>query len=98
MKEIKEQIKNLTKSVDKIDKVVDKIEENMHLIDKTLVKQEENLKLHMHRTEVSENRLAHVETVLVPINKHVNMVHGAMKLLGIVAILVGIAATISRLL
>ena len=84
MKEIKNDIKE--------------IKENLHAIDKTLVKQEENLKQHMYRTDLAEQRLEHIEDSLEPIKRHVDGMSGALKLLLVVGAVLGIALTVSKLL
>lgn len=60
----------------KIDKIVDKQTE-MAII---LSAQHESLKTHIKRTDL-------LEKALEPIKKHVNMVSGGLKLLGIIAII-----------
>lgn len=60
---------------EKLDKIVDK----MHSIDKTLVKQEENLKQHMYRTKLAEQRLDNIDTDLKPIKNHVQRLNGAWR-------------------
>lgn len=76
---------------DKLDKIVDK----MHDIDKTLVKQEENLKQHMYRTELAENRLDDIDDDLKPIKAHVQRLNGVAKFIVLIGIVVGIAIKIS---
>jgi hypothetical protein len=64
---------------DKVDKIVDKI----CSIDVTLVKQSIILEEHIKRTNLLEDKIE-------PIEKHVIMVNGVLKFLGIVAIFIGI--------
>ncbi len=64
---------------DKLDKVVDKIGS----IDVTLAKQSVILEEHVRRTDILESKIT-------PIEKHVIMVHGVLKFLGLIAIFVGI--------
>jgi hypothetical protein len=56
----------------KIDKLVDKVDS----IDRTLVRNTVTLEEHVRRTSMLEDKL-------VPIEKHVSMVQGAIKLLAI---------------
>jgi hypothetical protein len=88
---------------------IDKIDERLDSIDKTLIKQEENLKLHMYRTELAENNLkllkqhidnetAKITDRIQPIQVHVVQVQGIIKLIGILATVIAIVAGIWRLL
>lgn len=70
----------LMSQLDKIEAKVDKIDGRLLVIDKTLVKQEANLKEHMRRTDLLENDLR-------PIKTHVAMIQGALKLIGLIALL-----------
>lgn len=69
----------------RIENKVDKISDKIGSIDSTLAAQHESLKDHIRRTELLEADVA-------PIKKHVAMVSGALKLVG----LVGIIATIAE--
>jgi len=63
-------------------KKLDSINSRLNSVDKTLVKQEENLKEHMRRTELLEKQqedLIHDE--LVPIKSHIEQVKGISKFL-----------------
>ena len=79
----------LTK-LDKLDEKVDKTNDRLNSMDKTLVKQEENLKEHMRRTDLLENDLK-------PIKKHVAVMNGAFKALGIIGTVIGIAVGIVKI-
>jgi len=72
---------------DKVDKIADSISE----INVTLAKQSVILEEHVRRSTNLENRLE-------PIEKHVHMVSGAMKLAGLLAILAGIVEALVKLL
>jgi hypothetical protein len=69
-----------------IDKL-DKLDEKLGSMDNTLIRQEEQLAYHIKRTDLLEQKLEPVET-------HVKRVDGAGKLLGILAIIVGIVGTL----
>jgi hypothetical protein len=73
-----------------LDSKLDLLDERLDSVDKTLVKQHEQLKYHIQRTNILESKLE-------PVEKHVAMVSGAIKLLMIVAALVGILAGIRAL-
>ena len=89
-------------------KKLDKIDEKLDSIDKTLIKQEENLKLHMYRTELAESNLKllkqHIDNEtskiterIEPIQVHVVQIQGIIKLISILAMIVSIVASVWRL-
>lgn len=82
---------------EKVMSTLEKMAEKIHSIDLTLAKQEENLKIHMYRTELSEKRLEHIENVLAPINKHVSGVEGVLKFLGVLSVVLGIILTFLKI-
>lgn len=88
MKQVLDRIDRLD---DKLEKKLDKVEDRLDTMDKTLVKQEENLKEHMRRTDLLEKDMQ-------PVKKHVAMVHGAFKLIGLIGTLIAIAVGIAKLL
>ena len=79
---------NEEKAVERVLNKLDKIEERLGSIDKTLVKQEENLAEHMRRTEL-------LETKMEPVEDHVKNVNFLFKIMaGVVAIVGAIAGII----
>lgn len=89
-------------------KRLDRIDEKLDSIDKTLIKQEENLKLHMYRTELAESNLKllkqHIDNEtnkiterIEPIQAHVIQIQGIIKLISILAMIVSIVASVWRL-
>lgn len=62
---------------------LDKLDDRLDSMDKTLVKQEVNLKEHMRRTALLEDELK-------PVKKHVSHVEGAFKLLGALSLIGGL--------
>lgn len=68
-----------------------KLDERLHSIDKTLVKQEENIAEHIRRTELLEQDLK-------PIKSHVNQVKGAGVFIGIAASLSALTAAVYNFL
>lgn len=68
---------------DKVDKIIDKIGS----IDVTLAAQHVSLTDHIRRTELLEKEIE-------PIKKHVSMVHGAMKLIGLGTVLASVVEAI----
>lgn len=79
---------------DKLNRIEDKIDTivaHTASIDVTLAKQHEQLAYHIKRTNLIEEQLE-------PIKKHVNMVHGALKLIGVLSVLASIAEVVFKLL
>ena len=68
---------------------LDRISDRLNKIDVTLAEQHVSLKEHIRRTELLEGKLEPVET-------HVARVDGALRLLGVLSLLVGIAAGILK--
>lgn len=69
--------------VDRIEDKVDKIDERLDSIDKTLAVNTESLQIHMKRSDA-------LESMIKPVQKHVDMVEGALKLIGLVATVAGL--------
>lgn len=83
-----------------IEKLLDKIENiNKHLysIDMTLVKQHASLEVHMARTTTNEKLIEIIVADMKPIKKHVNHVEGGVKLLGLLALILGLLSAIVKL-
>ena len=87
---MKHVLAKLDKVDEKIDTKFDKVEFRLDSVDRTLIKQEANLGEHMRRTELLELEVA-------PIKKHVVMVQGVLKFIGVVSLIVGIATGIASL-
>lgn len=71
------------KRLDRIETKLDDTNEKLGSIDSTLAAQHISLKEHMRRTAMLEKELK-------PIQKHVSMVQGALKLVSIIAMLAAI--------
>lgn len=84
-------LKKIVETNEKIVEDITEIKVTLARIDVTLEKNTESLVEHVKRTNLIEQQLR-------PVEKHVAMVHGALKFIGIVATLVGIAAGIVSLL
>ena len=63
---------------------LDKISEDISEINVTLAKQHVSLEEHIRRTKLNEIAIEKLSDNLVHVNKHVNHVEGAFKLLGII--------------
>lgn len=79
------------KRLDRIEIKVDKVLEHQSEINVTLAAQHVSLKEHIRRTNI-------LETELKPIKQHVQMIHGAFKLLGIIVASVGVAEALIALI
>lgn len=75
---------------DKLDIKIDKIQDRLTSIDVTLAAQHESLKLHIKRTNLLEQKLR-------PVEDHVTVVHGVLKLLGLATVLLGIIQALMKL-
>lgn len=67
-----------------------RIETRLNSIDTTLASQHEILKEHIRRTEL-------LEADVKPIQRHVSMVEGAIKFIGLLALLAGIIEGIKHI-
>lgn len=78
---------------DLLNKILEKQErmsEDISDIKLVNIKQEENLRLHMYRTELAEQNIEILKKELVPVKKHVDLINAAVKIIAGVSILVGI--------
>lgn len=75
----------------KSDQKLDKIVEDITIIKVTLGEQHVSLKDHIRRTNL-------LEAKLIPVEKHVNMVNGALKFIGILAMIAGIVEATLRMM
>lgn len=75
---------------DRIHKKLDKIDDRLGSIDVTLAKQAVSLDEHIKRTNLLEKKLE-------PVERHVMMVNGVLKFLGVLAIMATIIEVIARL-
>ncbi len=70
------------------------IDDRLNKIEETSARHDENLKEHMKRSDLLEKNLNLIESDLdekiEPIQKHINYVEGFFKLLGVIAVIVGI--------
>ena len=67
----------------KLDKKIDKLDSRLDHVDITLIKQEAQLAEHIRRTNILEQKLE-------PVEKHVTMVNGVLKFIGLLAVIAGI--------
>lgn len=93
-KRIEEKIDSFEK---KFDEKFGKIDQRLDDIDKTLIKQEENLKLHMYRTDLAEKNLEVLSNRIAPVEKHIMYVNGAFKLIVGLGIISGLVLTLIQI-
>ena len=74
-------------NADRLSTKLDVITDRLASIDVTLAEQHVSLKEHIRRTEI-------LEGAVEPIKKHVAMVDGAVKFIGVIATVVGMAAAV----
>lgn len=83
----------------RLDKIDDKMEVyNGHLLklSETAVKHDENLKEHMLRTKLLEEKVNQVEEEVSPIKQHVHMVNGVIAFITFLGVLFSIYAAIVK--
>lgn len=78
---------------DKLDKVTDRLSD----IDKNVAVYNEQLKLHIEGTVQNREQLhlfrQKLESDLAPVKKHIAMIEGVLKFLGVISLLAGIVKT-----
>lgn len=88
--------------------IIEKIRDDIAEIRVILGRQEESLKLHIYRTTLAEKNLDllrqefhmhedKLDKELKPINKHINLVDSAFKILGVLSILVSIVGGLLKI-
>lgn len=75
------------KRLSRIEMKIDDALEHLSSIDVTLAEQHMSLKEHMRRTAL-------LEAEILPIRKHVDMMTGAIKMIGVIATVLGIVEAI----
>lgn len=88
----------LTAYMDKAQRQHDELDKRLDNIEKVLIAQEINLKDHMRRSDQLEALMDNLqEKELKPLQKHVNMVEGVFKFLGLIALGVTIISGLAKL-
>jgi hypothetical protein len=97
-KELYNKLKEIHDKMDRHDKENDVRLDN---IEKVMIVQEQNLKEHMKRShhleEIVENEKGNIKSELEPIKRHISMVHGGLKALGFLTVLITGLAGILKL-
>lgn len=83
--------------MDEISKKLDKLDERLDSIGILQAVHTEQLKEHMRRSDLLERRIEQVDQELKPVERHVAVVNGIMKLVGIIGTLAAIALALKEL-
>lgn len=83
---------------DKLDSKLDKIQEHMASVDVTLAKQEVSLAEHMKRSDLLEESVSFLRKDFTPVQRHVIIVTGLLRLIGVLSALLVIAVSLKELL
>jgi hypothetical protein len=73
------------------------IQDKLHSIDITLAKQHMTLEDHTRRSLANEKAVEVLGDALKPITKHVNMMEGALKLIGVMSLVATFVFTVVKL-
>lgn len=98
---MKTELNLILSQLSKLGTKIESVDDKLDSVDKTLVKQEENLKEHMRRTDLLEKQHKeldnHVRQEIEPVKKHINQVTGVFKFISIaVPIILTIAGIIYK--
>ena len=83
---------------DKLEQKLTKVEDRLDAMDKTLVKQEANLDAHMKRSDLLEQSQNDLKEHVKPIIRVYMVAWGISKIVGGIGLVVGIGATIIKLI
>lgn len=84
--------------MEEISKKLDRMDERLDNIQTLQAIHTEQLKEHMRRSDLLEKRIEQVDLELKPVEKHVVMVHGVFKFIGILGTIMAIILAIKELL
>ena len=94
----KELLKIVNAVRDKQESNHQEIDKRLDTIEKVLIVQETNLQLHMKRSDNLEKLVEGIrEKDIEPVKKHVNMVEGSLKLIGLIGLIVSILTGLFKL-
>lgn len=90
-------MEDLKRLVEKMDQKLDKMDQRLDSVDITLVSQAADLKHHIYRTELAEQRIETLHTELKPVKKHVEFVNAGFKIVGMISTGLGLIVGIGKL-
>lgn len=88
----------MDKRFDKLEEKLDKISDDIAEIKVVQAGQAKDLKYHIKRSDLNENRIEVVEEKLLPLITAKNRLDGAFKVIGIIASILGFALTALKLI
>ena len=83
--------------LDRLEGKLDKLDERLDSIDKILAVYAEQLTYHIKRTDLGDENLKLLRQEIKPIHKHVVMVEGVLKFIGLLSLVGSLAVTIIKL-
>ncbi len=83
---------------DKLEAKLNKVEDRLDTMDKTMIKQESNLEAHMRRSDLLENSQNDLKEAVKPLLKVYVVAWGITKIVSGLGLVVGILVGISKLL
>ncbi len=84
--------------VDRILRAVEKLDSRLDSIDVTLAKQAKDLEYHIYRTSLAEDAIKLLRDEVKPVQDHVKYMQGALKAVGVVAVITGCVSGLIGLL
>ena len=85
------------KLLEKLDEKVDKLDTRLDKVDVHLAVYNEQLKIHIEGTVQNREAIKDLRIDLKPVERHVELVNGFFKLVGFIALVVGIVEGLSHL-
>lgn len=83
----------------KIETIHKEFDQRLDAIEKVLILQEENLRTHMKRSDNLEKLVDKLrDEDIKPLTKHVSMIEGALKLLGVISLITGMVVSVISVL
>lgn len=84
--------------MEEISKRFDKVDERLIAIQTLQAVHGEQLKEHMRRSDLLEKRIEQVDKELKPVEKHVAMMQGALKFIGLLGTIAALLLAIKRII
>lgn len=83
----------------KIETIHKEFDQRLDAIEQVLILQEENLRTHMKRSDNLEKLVDKLrDEDIKPLTKHVSMIEGALKLLGVISLITGMVVSVISVL
>jgi hypothetical protein len=77
---------------------LEKLDEKLNSIDKTLERNTVSLEYHVMRTNQNEELIKALKSDLLPVENHVKYMQGAFKLLGVLTVIVSLIVGFTKLI